>query len=183
MIKRFIIAFLFLGLVAVAVVQATEKENIEERLSEEEVATSIPVDQIPGVNIGEKAPDFELETLQGDKVKLSELQGKKVMLNFWATWCPPCKAEMPDMQKFYVEAGNDIQILAVNIDPEYDVAGFAKEMGIDFPILLDKEDKVMNSYRILTIPTTFFIDEKGIIQNKFMGAMSFEKMKEYWKNI
>lgn len=183
MIKRFIIAFIFMGMIAVAVVQAVEKEQPAELINKEEISTSIPVDQILGVDIGQKAPDFELETLQGDKIKLSDLQGQKVMLNFWATWCPPCKAEMPDMQKFYEETKDEIQILAVNIDPEYDVAGFAKEMKIDFPILLDKEDKAMNSYRILTIPTSYFIDEQGIIQNKFMGAMSKNKMKEYLKNM
>jgi thiol-disulfide isomerase/thioredoxin len=114
-------------------------------------------------------------------LKLSQFRGKKVMLNFWATWCPPCKAEMPDMQTFYTEVGDKIQILAVNIDPEYDVAGFVKEMKINFPILLDENDEATNAYQILTIPTTFFIDEEGIIQNKFMGAMTIDKMREYTK--
>lgn len=176
MIKRILASVFLLVLLTVAVVQAMEKVGPEDKLT---AASKSSVEKIPGLGIGLKAPDFALETLDGKTVKLSDFQGKKVMLNFWATWCPPCKSEMPDMQKFYTEAGNDITILAVNIDPEYDVAGFAKEMNITFPILLDKEDKVMNMYQILTIPTTFFIDEKGLIQNKFMGAMTFEQMKKF----
>jgi thiol-disulfide isomerase/thioredoxin len=116
-------------------------------------------------------------------IRLSDLKGKKTMVNFWTTWCPPCKAEMPDMQKFYTEEGNQIKILAVNIDTDYDVAGFVKEMKINFPILLDNDEKVMKQYRILTIPTTFFIDENGTIQNKFIGAMSIDKMRELTQEL
>lgn len=179
--KIFAIAILF-ALVAVAVVQAVEKEN-EREAAEAEEANAIPAEQIPGIGVGLKSPDFELKTLEGEAIRLSDLEGKKVMINFWATWCPPCKAEMPDMQKLYEEKGNDIHILAVNIDPEYDVAGFAKDMQLTFPILLDEKDQVMKTYQILTIPTTYFLDEKGIIQDKFMGAMNKDKMEEIINNL
>lgn len=155
-----------------------EKDK-EENIITQPVSQSIPVENIPGLGIGQKAPNFELETLKGEKVKLSQLQGKKVMLNFWATWCPPCKAEMPFMEKFYQEAADEIEIIAVNIDTENDVAGFAKDMKITFPILLDKKEQVMKTYQVISIPTTYFIDKKGMIQHKFIGAMSPEKMREF----
>lgn len=183
MIKRMIGPVLILALLTVAVVQAMEKDKIDEEIISQPTTKSIPTEDIPGLGIGLKAPDFELTTLDGKTVRLSDYRGKKVMLNFWATWCPPCKAEIPHMQKFYDEVKGDIEILAVNIDTENDVAGFAKKMQIHFPILLDKDEKVMNTYQILTIPTTFFIDKDGLIQNKFMGAMSLEKMYEYTKNL
>jgi peroxiredoxin len=168
MFKKMIAAAVLFVLVTTVLVQAVEKD--EEKTE--------PVNQT-GLGIGLKAPDFELKNLQGETVKLSDYEGKKVMLNFWATWCPPCKAEMPDIQKFYTEKGDEVAILAVNIDPQYDVAGFAKEMRINFPILLDEEEKAVKAYQILTIPTTFFIDEKGIIRNKYLSAMPLEIMRQY----
>lgn len=179
--RKILVIVILFAFITVAVVQAMGKDNMDEKNISEGTNNSIPVDSIPGPSIGLQAPDFELKTLDGQTLKLSQFRGKKVMLNFWATWCPPCKAEMPDMQTFYTEVGDKIQILAVNIDPEYDVAGFVKEMKINFPILLDENDEATNAYQILTIPTTFFIDEEGIIQNKFMGAMTIDKMREYTK--
>ncbi len=81
-----------------------------------------------GIQPGEIAPDFELETLDGEVVKLSELKGEKVILNFWATWCPPCKEEMPEMQEFYDKYGDDINVIAVNFKEKNDkVAEFLNE--------------------------------------------------------
>ena len=89
-------------------------------------------DNLPGLSIGSKAPDFELKTLSGENVKLSDYRGKKVMLNFWATWCAPCKEEMPDMEEFYKQNGEEIEILAVNIDPQFNVQQFVTEMELLF---------------------------------------------------
>lgn len=166
MIKKIIPAVLLFVLMTVVLVQAMDKEESKK-------------DNVPGLGVGLKAPDFELKNLAGETVKLSDFEGKKVMLNFWATWCPPCKAEMPDMQKFYKEAGDEIVILAVNIDTENDVAGFAKQMGVNFPILLDEKQRVSTTYQILSIPTTYFIDEKGIITYKHFSAMNVEMMRKY----
>jgi peroxiredoxin len=163
MFKKIAAAVVLILLVTVAMVQAMEQKK---------------EDRLPGLKVGVKAPDFELQTLDGETVKLSDFKGKKVMLNFWATWCPPCKAEMPEMQEYYTNMDDDEIILAVNIDPDNDVKGFAESMGVTFPIVLDQEDKVSKTYQILTIPTTYFIDEKGIIQEKFLGAMSYKDMEE-----
>ncbi|TKC19245.1 peroxiredoxin family protein [Robertmurraya kyonggiensis] len=170
---RKIIPFVFLFiLLAVAVVNAMTNEKTID-------PNQIPPEKIPGLAIGVTAPDFELVNLEGKTVKLSQFKGKKVMLNFWATWCPPCKEEMPAIQKFYTEKGDSVQILAVNLDPNSNVKEFAEKLKVNFPILLDKNEEVMGAYKILTIPTTFFIDEKGIIINKYLGPLTVEQMKKY----
>ncbi|MDQ7864296.1 TlpA disulfide reductase family protein [Peribacillus frigoritolerans] len=96
-------------------------------------------DALGGLKIGAKAPNFSLKTLDGKQVELSDYEGKKVMLNFWATWCPPCKKEMPDMEKYTQQAGDDVVVLAVNIDPENDVQAFVEDNGITFTIPLDSQ--------------------------------------------
>ncbi|WP_201714977.1 peroxiredoxin family protein [Rossellomorea arthrocnemi] len=141
-------------------------------IEEGEVSETTPVENYPGPNVGDKAIDFKLDTLNGKPITLSELKGKKVIVNFWATWCPPCKEEMPVMQEFYTKYGKDVELLAINIDPQYNVKEYQKAMGLTFPILLDTNDKINNAYDILTVPTTFIINEKGIITHKQIGAIT-----------
>ncbi|MBJ8051112.1 redoxin domain-containing protein [Bacillus cereus] len=137
-----------------------------------------------GIEIGKNAPDFELIKLDGTNVKLSDLKGKKVILNFWATWCGPCQQEMPDMESFYKEHKENVEILAINYTPsekgggEEKVSNFAKEKGITFPILLDKNIDVTTAYKVITIPTSYFIDTKGVIQDKFIGPMTQKEMEK-----
>ncbi|MED0902319.1 thiol:disulfide interchange protein [Bacillus cereus] len=137
-----------------------------------------------GIEIGKSAPDFELTKLDGAKVKLSDLKGKKVILNFWATWCGPCQQEMPDMEAFYKEHKENVEILAINYTPsekgggEEKVRNFAKEKEITFPILLDKNIDVTTAYKVITIPTSYFIDTKGVIQDKFIGPMTQKEMEK-----
>ncbi|PLS14699.1 alkyl hydroperoxide reductase [Bacillus sp. M6-12] len=169
MIKKIIASVVLFLLISVAIVQAMEKNKVN--------------DNLPGLKIGVKAPDLQLSDLDGNTVKLSALKGKKVMLNFWATWCPPCKEEMPAMQKFYKQTNSDEVILSVNIDPENDVKGFAQKTGITFPIVLDQGGKVQKSYQVISIPTTYFIDSKGIIREKFIGAMTKEEMESKMGNL
>ncbi|HGN6581163.1 thiol:disulfide interchange protein [Bacillus cereus] len=137
-----------------------------------------------GIEIGKSAPDFTLTKLDGTNVKLSDLKGKKVILNFWATWCGPCQQEMPDMEAFYKEHKENVEILAVNYTPsekgggEEKVSNFAKEKGITFSILLDKNIDVTTAYKVITIPTSYFIDTKGVIQDKFIGPMTQKEMEK-----
>ncbi|HDR7793486.1 TPA: redoxin domain-containing protein [Bacillus luti] len=137
-----------------------------------------------GIEVGKVAPDFELTKLDGTNVKLSDLKGKKVILNFWATWCGPCQQEMPDMEAFYKEHKENVEILAINYTPsekgggEEKVSNFAKEKGITFPILLDKNIDVTTAYKVITIPTSYFIDTKGVIQDKFIGPMTQKEMEK-----
>lgn len=127
MLKKIIASVALLSLITVAIVQAMDNES---KGNDEK-------DALGGLKIGAKAPNFSLKTLDGKQVELSDYEGKKVMLNFWATWCPPCKKEMPDMEKYTQQAGDDVVVLAVNIDPENDVQAFVEDNGITFTIPLD----------------------------------------------
>lgn len=132
-----------------------------------------------------KAMDFKLKDLTGKEVSLSDYKGKKVFLNFWATWCPPCKAEMPEMEMLYQETKNsDLVILAVNLDEEKDtVQKFINSNKYNFPVLLDTGNIVASQYEVVSIPTSFFIDKEGNIVDKHIGAMTIEDMKNYIDNI
>ncbi|BAC12808.1 peroxiredoxin family protein [Oceanobacillus iheyensis] len=131
-----------------------------------------------GTEVGERAPDFELKTIDGQQLRLSDFKGERVLINFWTTWCPPCRQEMPDMQRFY----QDLQpnILAVNLtDTEMNkeqVVRFSQELELTFPILLDEKGEVSKAYRISPIPTTYMIDSEGIIRHKSYGALTYEQM-------
>lgn len=139
-----------------------------------------------GIKNGNAAPDFELTTIVGDKVRLSDLKGKVVFVNLWATWCPPCRAEMPEMVRFYKDySSKNVEVLAVNLtdsDSEKEVKKFAKKYKLNFPVLLDPDGKVGNTYKTVTIPTTFIIDKKGIIKQKHIGPMSYEMMVDFYQS-
>lgn len=121
---------------------------------------------------GKPAPDFELETLEGQKIKLSDYRGKAVVLNFWATWCAPCKAEMPwfvDLQQRYAEQG--LQIIGVAMDDasKEDIAKFARDLGVNYPILLGKEEVAAKYGDVQFLPTTFYIDRAGNLMDRVFG--------------
>ena len=124
------------------------------------------------LSIGSKAPDFELYDLDGDVHKLSEYKGSPVFLNFWATWCGPCRGEMPHLEDVYEEWKDDgLTFFAVNIgESSTDVISFLDYFGFTMPVLLDSAKTVSRRYGVSGIPTTYFIDEDGIIQNKVVGA-------------
>ncbi|SEN72606.1 Peroxiredoxin [Amphibacillus marinus] len=138
-----------------------------------------------GLAVGNQAPDFHLQTLTGERVQLSDYLGSPIMLNFWATWCPPCRAEMPDMQRFYEDT--EITILAVNLtDTEHsnsDVDAFVKEHALTFPIPIDKAGDTSSLYDIQAIPTTFMIDQTGIIHDKSYGALTYEQMISAYQSM
>jgi len=127
-----------------------------------------------GQLIGNLAPDFELQTLDGKNLKLSDLRGKAVLLNFWATYCGPCKIEMPwfvELQKEYGPQGFQIVGVANDDASTEDIAKFAKEMGINYPILIGK-DSVSDSYKVSVLPTTFFLDRDGKLIAREFGLQS-----------
>ncbi|HEX6594306.1 MAG TPA: TlpA disulfide reductase family protein [Bacillota bacterium] len=173
--KRTIIIVVIIGMFGWAIYDFVVKSD--------DPATSKESDQSEdtetiGLEVGNVAPDFELETLEGEMVKLSDYRGERVMVNFWATWCPPCRAEIPDMQKFHEKT--DIQILAINLtDTESDkdkVPTFVKNFGMTFKVLMDESSEVANQYQIQPIPTSYMIDSNGVIQFKAMGAMNYDSM-------
>ena len=125
---------------------------------------------------GRTAPDFELQNLEGQIVSLSDYRGSPVMLNFWASWCSPCRFEMPFIQDVFEDTEWEavgLVILAVNIGESPSVAGgFMEDNGFTFTVLLDETGEVSIRYNTRSIPATFFIDENGIIRYIDVGAFS-----------
>jgi len=115
--------------------------------------------------LNEPAPDFELELFTGEEMRLSDLKGKVVVLNFWASWCPPCRREMPGFEKTwreYEERGVVFVGVAVQ-DYEPDSRAFAEEVGITYPIGMDRDGRIFDKYRPTAMPTTFMINRDGIV--------------------
>jgi len=124
---------------------------------------------------GKVAPDFTLQTLDGKSVTLSSLRGRGVLLNFWATWCGPCKIEMPwfvELQKEYGPQGLQIVGVAMDDSSPQDIQTFVKEMGVNYPILLGKEAVGQAYGGVDVLPTTFFIDRDGKIVSREFGLQS-----------
>jgi cytochrome c biogenesis protein CcmG, thiol:disulfide interchange protein DsbE len=130
--------------------------------------------RIPAPQTGFLAPAFSLSTLDGQEIALDDLRGKVVLVNVWATWCPPCRAEMPAMQQVYEEYGEQgFEILAVNSTVQDTFANldpFVAEYGLTFPILLDRQGDVTRLYRVMSLPTSFFIGKDGVIREVVIGG-------------
>lgn len=190
--KKKLIGLLIVGcLVAIATISFV-KSNIDETeaFAGEQMGTDMAANPAnEGIGQGDRAPNFTLTTLDGKEVSLSDYQGKKVVLNFWATWCPPCKAEMPHMQNYYEDMAEqeNVEILAVNLtssDVGLDkVELFKEDYGLSFPIPLDEEGNVGKTYQAITIPTTYMIDTTGTIQNKIVGPMDEQMLTDYVSNL
>ncbi len=134
---------------------------------------------------GFRAPDFTLKGLDGQTYTLSKVN-KPVVVNFWASWCPPCKAEAPELVKLYDKYGDHVEIYAVNMmtqDNVKDAQGFVNEYGFQFPVPVDEEGVVAGAYRIQAIPTSFFIDSDGIIVKKVIGLVTPEELDNLFKQL
>ncbi len=136
------------------------------------------------IDIDSVAPDFTLTTLDGRQLKLSELRGKPVFLNFWATWCPPCVGEMPHFQSLYPKYKDKMHFLAVSIDREKSpVETFAKDKKLTFPIGTDLKQAVASLYRIEAVPTSFLLDKDGKIVAYHLGGMSAKELDGFLSQI
>jgi peroxiredoxin len=132
------------------------------------------------------APDFETETPAGEKISLSAYRGKPVLLTFWATWCEPCKKEMPEIQAADEAHKKDgLVVLAVNFGEKAEAAEeFSKKMGLTFPILLDRRANIAERYGVVSLPVTFFIDPGGIIRERvFGGTLTREGIAQILKTV
>lgn len=137
------------------------------------------------LSIGDEAPDFQLTTIEGKLVQLSDYRGQGVFLNFWATYCPPCKKEMPFMQNQYeLFKEKGVTILAVNVaEPQPVVEKFAVKYGLSFPVLLDSNQETMDLYDVAAIPVSFLIDENGKVVDRITAGLTESEIADYMKQI
>ena len=143
-------------------------------------AGSSTAGEIPAPRQGFLAPDFTLETITGETVTLADLRGQAVLINLWATWCPPCRAEMPAIQKMYAEY-KDQGFVVLGIDMTYQdtpsaVPIFIQENQLTFPILMDTTGQVGEHYELRSLPSSYFIDRDGIIQEVVIGGPMAEAL-------
>ena len=121
------------------------------------------------------APDFELVDVDGEKHRLSDYRGKPLIINFWATWCPPCREEMPSMNRAWRKVKDDIAMLAINVGEDEDtIFIFSADYPIDFPVLLDRSGAVIKQWPVKGLPTTFVLDREGNIRYTAVGAREWD---------
>jgi peroxiredoxin len=130
--------------------------------------------------VGSRAPGFELYDLKGNRIGLKDTRGKYVLINFWATWCAPCRIEMPAIQSRFERHKADFTVLAVDFDePAGVVQAFVDELGLTFPILLDPGAKVQRLYQVRGYPTSVFVDRQGIVRIVHIGLMTETQLDGY----
>jgi peroxiredoxin len=137
---------------------------------------------------GQPIPDFELPTLDGDRtVRLSELRGSPVLINFWATWCGPCKQEMPLLvEQYNWNKGKGLRVLAIDTlanDNVDEMKAFAKQFNMTFDVLVDKTDAIAGGWEVMGLPTTFFVKPDGTVAKVHVGQLTADQLKEYMKLI
>jgi cytochrome c biogenesis protein CcmG/thiol:disulfide interchange protein DsbE len=138
--------------------------------------------------VGFKAPAFTLKSLDGQTHSTKQLAGKPIIINFWASWCGPCRVEAPEFVKLYAKYKNDLEIYAVNLtlqDNINDVKSFVETFGFTFPILMDddRKNQISDRFQVQAIPTTFFVDKNGMIVDKITGATDPKSLEKKFKNL
>jgi peroxiredoxin len=138
----------------------------------------------PSSDVGRAAPDFLLQTSDGGELRLSNLRGSPVLVNFWASWCGPCREEMPDIVRAYdARAGDGLVVVGIDLQENGEaVQSFADEYGMRFPIVIDRSGQVAEAWRIggpvEGIPSSYFVDENGIVRARVFGPMNSETIEE-----
>ena len=132
--------------------------------------------QAPPLTVGQPAPDFILEDQKGKKWSLSELKGKVVFVNFWATWCPPCREEMPSMQRLYDKMPRDefIMLAILNRDEPASGEKLMKQLGVTIPMPLDPDNRVGSKYGLTGLPESYIVDRNGVLREKFIGPAQWD---------
>jgi len=183
MIKKNFLAVLATLLLGTAIIQHSAAPAVAEPPLRGVFADNFIVLEAPA-----PAPKADFRALSGDPAKLSDYRGRLVLLNFWATWCKPCRDEMPSMEKLYNKFKSDqFGILAVSIDGEGRkvVAPFMKRLNLTFPALLDRKGKIKNIYGVTGIPESFIIGKNGIILKKVIGPIDWAKpdVSRFFKDL
>ena len=165
------------------VADITEDEELIDDVEFDENEEDIGEEEGSEIGVGKLAPDFTLKNLEGEEVSLSDYRGKIVFLNFWATWCPFCDKEMPDLNKLDAE-NEDVVVLAVDVmEDKKLVEDYIEKGGYDFQVVLDEDGQIAMKYLINPLPTTYFIDEEGILLGRIEGMLTWAHMNEILENI
>ena len=180
-----VILILILGLVVFALYSVYNHHKVANQPPPAKTSTDISTSSSRAVK-GELAPEIVLQDLQGQTVKMSDYRGKVVILNFWASWCSPCKSEMPELDKAAQEfaSGSDAVLLTVNMtDGTRETIDKARQYvdgnKFSLPVLLDTEGKAAQAYNITSIPTTFIIDKQGVLNQYFSGPTTRDALNNY----
>lgn len=191
--KRFLLMILVVAMVGAGCSNSSPEKNIdkvEETLPEDKVveedtkstSEAAPVEEFD-IAIGKESPDFTLKNLDGEEVSLSDYRGKIVLINFWATWCPWCDKEMPDLQKLD-EENDDLVVLAVDVmEKEEIVKEYIEKGKYNFEVLLDEDGEIAKTYLVSGLPASYFVDEEGILLGGVPGAMTYEQMISILESI
>jgi peroxiredoxin len=157
-----------------------EVSNTENTINKEEKKSNNDK-EVNIVEIGKPAPDFTLTDLNDEDVTLSDFKGKKVLLNFWATWCPYCVKEMPDLNKLYNENKEDLVVIGIDVGEDIKTVNkFLKENNVDYPIVFDVNGRAALKYNAhISLPISYIIDEEGIVKGSQLGMMNYEQMKSF----
>jgi len=144
----------------------------------------------PSTLVGSPAPEFELPMLDGASFRLSEQRGSWLVINFWATWCPPCRAEMPVLQALHkapseaARALGRVSVIAINRDEsKATVQAFLDELKLNLPVALDAGGKVSNRYGVLSLPVTYFVDPEGVVRHRHIGKISAELLDQTFRKL
>ncbi|SMB92478.1 Peroxiredoxin [Desulfonispora thiosulfatigenes DSM 11270] len=185
--KKIVIIIILTLVVLVSMIFILNYAGIGEKTTNKDLyPTIVEVDKTSSfLEEGSKAADFTWKNVDGNNIKLSDFEGKPVILNFWASWCSPCKSEMPDIEAYYNMNKEEVNILAINLTVSEksveEIARFLQANKYTFPVILDDKGLVAQKYFVRSIPTTYFIDANGVIKKIYTGPLTIEQMEAYIK--
>lgn len=180
-LQKVLLGLLILGLLSGVVIYSFQVQAMssEPQSKNNDTAKQNKPEGEYGLEVGKLAPLFTLSNLKGAEVSLKDLRGKYVVLNFWAAWCPPCRAEMPDLNKFHQENKEEFIVVGVNLaDKTKVVRELMNEKGYNYPILLDHNKDVGARYRVSALPTSYFLGPQGEIKYIKRGLITAGELKE-----
>lgn len=178
---RYAAVALILGVIGLGLLRQQLDARTDAAARRSAEADAIAAADAGEVEVGRPAPDFTLETADGKRFRLSEARGKVVVVNFWATWCAPCREEMPGFQAASLDHATDVLFVGVNttsVDNRAEAIEFAKRLGITFPIVFDERGTTQQTYGVRGLPATFFIGPDGVTKAKTLGPVLKDRLRE-----